>query len=200
MEKKSTVLRRLFLSTFTLSAFTFGGGYVIVTLMKKKFVDELRWIDEEEMLDLTAIAQSAPGAIAVNGAIVVGYKLAGLPGALVASVATSLPPFLIISLISVFYSAFRENAWISALLSGMQAGVGAVIASVVFQMGLGVVKEKDPLSDLILAGAFIAAVVFNVNVVLVILACGAIGVIRTKWAHRPAAHMGAHMAKRRENR
>ena len=96
--------------------------------------------------------------------------------------------------------AFRENAWISALLSGMQAGVGAVIASVVFQMGLGVVKEKDPLSDLILAGAFIAAVVFNVNVVLVILACGAIGVIRTKWAHRPAAHMGAHMAKRRENR
>ena len=200
MEKKSTVLRRLFLSTFTLSAFTFGGGYVIVTLMKKKFVDELRWIDEEEMLDLTAIAQSAPGAIAVNGAIVVGYKLAGLPGALVASIATILPPFLIISLISVFYSAFRENAWISALLSGMQAGVGAVIASVVFQMGMGVVKEKDPLSDLILAGAVIAAVVFNVNGVLVILACGAIGVIRTKWAHRPAAHMGAHMAKRRENR
>lgn len=186
MEKKSTVLRKLFFSTFTLSAFTFGGGYVIVTLMKKKFVDELHWIDEEEMLDLTAIAQSAPGAIAVNGAIVVGYKLAGLLGALVASVATILPPFIIISLISVFYNAFRENAWIAALLAGMQAGVGAVIASVVFQMGMGVVKEKDKLSDLILVGAFIAAVVFHVNVVLVILACGAIGVARTKWAHRRA--------------
>ena len=77
MESKGRILRKLFFSTLYLSAFTFGGGYVIVTLMKKKFVDSLHWIDEEEMLDLTAIAQSAPGAIAVNGAIVVGYKLAG---------------------------------------------------------------------------------------------------------------------------
>ena len=96
--------------------------------MKKKFVDSLHWIDEEEMLDLTAIAQSAPGAIAVNGAIVVGYKLAGILGAAVASIATILPPFVIISLISLFYAAFRENVWIAALLQGMQAGVGAVIA------------------------------------------------------------------------
>ena len=79
MEKKSKVLRKLFFSTLYLSTFTFGGGYVIVTLMKNKFVDELHWIDEEEMLDLVAIAQSSPGAIAVNGAIVVGYKLAGIP-------------------------------------------------------------------------------------------------------------------------
>ena len=76
------VLWKLFVSTLYLSAFTFGGGYVIVTLMKEKFVDELHWIKEDEMLDLIAIAQSAPGAIAVNGAIVVGYKLAGLRGAL----------------------------------------------------------------------------------------------------------------------
>ena len=69
MEKKSKVLRKLFFSTLYLSTFTFGGGYVIVTLMKNKFVDELHWIDEEEMLDLVAIAQSSPGAIAVNGAI-----------------------------------------------------------------------------------------------------------------------------------
>ena len=82
MEKKSKVLRKLFFSTLYLSTFTFGGGYVIVTLMKNKFVDELHWIDEEEMLDLVAIAQSSPGAIAVNGAIVVGYKLAGIPGVL----------------------------------------------------------------------------------------------------------------------
>ena len=77
MKEKWTKIRKVFFSTLYLSAFTFGGGYVIVTLMKKKFVDELHWIDEEEMLDLVAIAQSAPGAIAVNGAIVVGYKLDG---------------------------------------------------------------------------------------------------------------------------
>lgn len=75
---------RLFLSTLYLSAFTFGGGYVIVTLMKKKFVDEYHWIEENEMLDLVAIAQSSPGAIAVNGAIVVGYKLAGIAGTVTA--------------------------------------------------------------------------------------------------------------------
>ena len=85
------LLRSLFLSTFYLSAFTFGGGYVIVTLMKQKFVDELHWIDEDEMLDLVAIAQSAPGAIAVNGAIVVGYKLAGVTGLLTAVLGTALP-------------------------------------------------------------------------------------------------------------
>ena len=73
-------LWKLFSSTFMLSAFTFGGGYVIVTLMKERFVDRYHWIEEEEMLDMTAIAQSAPGPIAVNGAIVVGYKLAKIPG------------------------------------------------------------------------------------------------------------------------
>ena len=77
MESKSKVLQKLFLSTLYLSAFTFGGGYVIVTLMKKKFVDEYHWIEENEMLDLVAIAQSSPGPIAVNGGIVVGDKLAG---------------------------------------------------------------------------------------------------------------------------
>ena len=78
VEEKKKVLFHLFISTLYLSAFTFGGGYVIVSLLKKKFVDEYHWIENDEMLDLVAIAQSAPGAIAVNGAIVVGYKLAGI--------------------------------------------------------------------------------------------------------------------------
>ena len=97
MENKKNVLWKLFISTLYLSAFTFGGGYVIVTLMKKKFVDDYHWIGENEMLDLVAIAQSSPGPIAVNGAIVVGYKLAGMPGVLVAIIGTIIPPFLIIS-------------------------------------------------------------------------------------------------------
>ena len=117
--KKAHVLFRIFISTLYLSAFTFGGGYVIVTLMKKKFVDQYHWIRQEEMLDLIAIAQSSPGAIAVNGAIVVGYKLAGLTGALTAILATVIPPFLIIWAIALFYDAFRSNRIISLLLEGM---------------------------------------------------------------------------------
>ena len=184
MKSKSEILLKLFVSTLYLSAFTFGGGYVIVTLMKKKFVDQYHWIEENEMLDLIAIAQSAPGAIAVNGAIVVGYKLAGMAGAVTAIVATIIPPFVIISLISVFYNAFRSNSIIGQMLEGMQAGVGAVIASVVYEMGRGVAETKDPLSLLIMAGAFGAAWILEVNVVYVIVACGLIGAARTLLAGR----------------
>lgn len=185
--KKKHVLWKLFISTLYLSAFTFGGGYVIVTLMKEKFVDELHWIEEDEMLDLIAIAQSAPGAIAVNGAIVVGYKLAGLPGVLVAILATILPPFVIISAISYFYELFRDSFVISTLLAGMQAGVAAVIASVVWDMGGGIVKQKSALSLVIMAAAFVAVCVYRVNVVIVILVCIALGGLRTVLAGRKKA-------------
>lgn len=178
-QNKKKILLRLFLSTLYLSAFTFGGGYVIVTLMKKKFVDEYHWIEENEMLDLVAIAQSSPGAIAVNGAIVVGYKLAGIAGTVTAIFGTVLPPFAIITVIFVFYQAFQSNWLISQLLEGMQAGVGAVIASVTLDMGTPVIKEKDTLSIAIMAGAFIAACFFEVNVIYIIITCGLIGVIRT---------------------
>ena len=176
---RGSLLAKLFLSTLYLSAFTFGGGYVIVTLMKKKFVDEYHWIDEQEMLDLVAIAQSSPGAIAVNGAIVVGYKLAGRAGVLTSVIATVLPPFTILTLISFCYATFRSNLFVGWMLNGMQAGVGAVIAQVVWEMGSGIVKDRQWISVLIMAAAFIANYVYNVNVVLIILLCAAIGVVRT---------------------
>lgn len=179
MEDKKRVLWKLFISTLYLSAFTFGGGYVIVTLMKKKFVDHYHWIDEKEMLDLVAIAQSSPGAIAVNGAIVVGYKLAGIFGVVVSIFATILPPFCIIGVISLFYTAFRDNVWISLMLDGMQAGVGAVIASVSYEMGIGVVREKKISLMVIMVLAFILNYGFHINVIYIILMCGLLGVLQT---------------------
>lgn len=184
MENRKHILRKLFVSTLYLSAFTFGGGYVIVTLMKKKFVDGYRWIEENEMLDLVAIAQSSPGAIAVNGAIVVGYKLAGLAGALTAIIGTVIPPFAIISLISFFYSLFRDNYVVSTILEGMQAGVGAVIAMVAWEMGCGIAAGKDPMSLIIMAAAFAASCFFQVNVIIIVLLCIALGAIRTLAAKR----------------
>ena len=179
MKTKKEVLMKLYFSTLYLIAFTFGGGYVIVTLMKKKFVDEYHWIEENEMLDLVAIAQSSPGAIAVNGAIVVGYKLAGMAGAVTAIIATIIPPFVIISLISVFYNAFRTNFLVSQMLEGMQAGVGAVIAAVVFEMGAGVVHGKNPVSMAIMVLVFLAACVLGINVVYIVIVCGLFGLART---------------------
>ena len=137
--------------------------------MKKKFVDQYHWIEEKEMLDLIAIAESAPGAIAVNGAVIVGYKLAGAVGAVTTVVATILPPFVILSLISVFYDAFRENVLISRMLTGMQAGVGAVIASVTYDMAAGIVREKHLSSTIIMTASFVAVSLLNVNVIYVIL-------------------------------
>ena len=177
--KKRDILLKLFFSTLYLSAFTFGGGYVIVTLMKKQFVDKYHWIEEDEMLDLIAIAQSAPGAIAVNGSIVVGYKLAGLGGAALAVIATILPPFAIITLISFFYQLFRDNPYVAAMLSGMQAGVAAVIASVVWDMGGEVVKSKSVSSILIMLAAFLLSSVCKVNVIYIVLGCILLGAART---------------------
>lgn len=183
------VLRKLFFSTLYLSTFTFGGGYVIVTLLKKKFVDELNWINEEEMMDLVSIAQSAPGAIAVNGAVVVGYKLAGFPGVFCAILGAVIPPFFILTILSFFYDAFKENSMIQALLNGMKAGVGAVILSVVYDMGKGVVKEKKPLLLLMMGGAFIASYYFRINVIYLILCAALIGTIGVFWnKHRKEAY------------
>ena len=176
MNSRKKVLWKIFISTLYLSAFTFGGGYVIVSLMKKKFVDELHWIEEKEMLDLVAIAQSSPGAIAINGAIVVGYKLAGIAGVLVSIIGTVI----------VCYNAFHTNELVSQMLEGMQAGVGAVIASVTYEMGAGIVKEKDGISLLIMAGAFVASCVFEVNVVYIVIICGLLGVLRTCMSRKGA--------------
>jgi len=176
---RGQILRQLFFSTLYLSAFTFGGGYVIVTLLKKKFVDDLHWIDEDEMLDLVAIAQSSPGAIAVNGAIVVGYKLAGVPGVLVSVLGAILPPFVIITAISFFYNAFKSNFIVQAVLTGMKAGVSAVIISVVFDMASGIVKSKGMINLLIMVIVFIANYFLGVNVIWCILGAAAVGAVRT---------------------
>ena len=138
------------------------------------------------MLDLVAIAQSSPGAIAVNGAIVVGYKLAGIPGTLVAILGTILPPFAIISVISICYNAFRSNFFVAQMLSGMQAGVGAVIASVVWDMGADIARQKSVSSMLIMAAAFVLSCVCKVNVVYIVLGCIALGTARTLLGRRRA--------------
>ena len=183
-EKKSTILRKLFFSTLYLSTFTFGGGYVIVTLLKNKFVDQYHWIDEEEMLDLVAIAQSSPGAIAVNGAIVVGYKLGGIPGVLVSVLGAIIPPMLILSVISFIYDIFIANPYVRSMLNGMKAGVGAVIMSVVYDMGSTIVKKKDWIQIVIMILSFILCYFCKVNVIYIILVVAAFGAVRTILSER----------------
>ena len=172
--------RELFLSTLKLSAFTFGGGYVIITLMKKTFIDQKHWLTENDMLDMTAIAQSAPGAIAVNASIIVGYRLAGWRGAAVALLGTVIPPLVILSLAALVYAQLINNPTVVWLLRGMQIGVAAVIADVVLTMAENVIRHRKPLQLLLMAFAFITAYALNVNVMLIIVSAGILGALGLK--------------------
>lgn len=176
-KRPAGVLWKLFQATFMLSAFTFGGGFVIVSLMKKKFVEELQWLDEEEMLDITAIAQSSPGPIPINASVILGYRMAGIPGSLVAVFGTALPPMIIISAISYFYEQFRTNSIIAIALQVMRAGVAAVIFDVVINLAKNIAKTKRPLYIGLMILSFAATVFFNVSAMIVILTCLAVGMI-----------------------
>jgi chromate transporter len=171
-------LQKLFITTFGISAFSIGGGYVIVSMMKKKFVDELQWIDEQEMLDIIAIASSTPGVIAVNASILLGYRIGKIRGALTAVLATVLPPLVMLSVIFIFYDLFRENLIVSIVLKGMQAGVAALLVDVVLNLGKTAVKSKDSLSYLIILAAFAASFFFKINIIIIIITCVIIGSVR----------------------
>lgn len=172
---KKNIYWKLFASTFFLSAFTFGGGYVIISLMKKKFADVLGWIKEEEMLDIAAMAQTAPGAVAVNAAVLLGKRVAGVLGVLIAVFATILPPFITISVISFFYEAFQTNPVVAAVLKGMQSGIAAVVIDVVFGLGKNIVCGKQIFSIIVMSAAFIATFFLKVNTAIIIVVCGLAG-------------------------
>ncbi len=176
-KKERHVLWKLFRSTFALSACTFGGGFVIVSLMKKQFVEKFKWLEEDEMLDVTAIAQSSPGPIPVNASVILGYRMAGVLGSFVAVLGTILPPMIIISVIAAFYEQFRSNVYIAAALQVMRAGVAAVIFDVVLNLAKNVCKTRRILYIGLMCAAFFCAVVLNISAMLIILACLMVGVI-----------------------
>ena len=171
MKKDYTKLWTLFKSMFVLSACTFGGGFVIVSLMKKKYVEELGWLEEDEM----AITQSSPGPLPVNASVIIGYRMAGVVGSLTAILGTILPPMIIISIISLFYEQFRTNPYIATALQVMRAGVAAVIFDVVINLAGNVLKTKRILYIVMMITAFIATYLLDVSAMLIILTCLAIG-------------------------
>lgn len=186
MEKWKKCLK-LFVSMLYISSCTFGGGFVIVSLMKKRFSDELGWVDETRMLDIASIAQSSPGAIAVNASILLGYECAGMAGSIVAAIGTIIPPLVILSIISVFYNAFRQSVVIATLLRGMQAGVAAVVFDVACSLGGNVVAKRQWFSIGVMVVAFLLSCVLGINVIYIIIGGILIGVARTIIDRRRAA-------------
>lgn len=171
------ILWLLFKSTFMLSACTFGGGFVIVSLMKKKFVEELNWLDEKEMLDITAIAQSSPGPIPINASVILGYRMQGIVGSIVAVLGTAIPPIIIISVIAAFYEQFRSNKVIATALLVMRAGVAAVICDVVINLVTNIVKTGNAFYVGLMIVSFIMTYFLGISAMSIIFLCLFIGII-----------------------
>lgn len=159
----------IFKITFGISSFTFGGGYIVIPMMRKYFVKDLKLISEEELMNNAAIAQSSPGAIAVNLAALIGYKSLNIAGAIIATLGTIIPPLIILSIISLFYSTFKDNHFVSIILKGMETGVAASIVDLLLDMYLQIIKQKNILLTLLTPIAFILNFIFKINVIYIIL-------------------------------
>ena len=172
-------LPKLFLGSFSISAMTFGGGYVIVPLLSDRFARKLNWIDEESMLDIVAIAQATPGVMAVNCSMLIGWRTLGFPGALVALLATVLPPLIILSILTLVYDAVKSSALIQAIFRGLMVGVSISSGTAIWAMQTLTLKRRRILPPVIMAIAFALHFFFHINVIYLILSALILGAFLT---------------------
>lgn len=144
-----------------ISAFTFDGGYIVVPMVRRFFVLKKHFFTEEELVNMAAVAQSTPGAIAVNLSALAGYQTAGVMGAFISCIAAVIPPFVILTVISAFYKIFISNAVIAAVLKGMEAGVAALMVDLIIDMCSLVLKRKSFLLSAMIPLSFIANFISN---------------------------------------
>ena len=172
-------LGTLFFTFFKIGLFTFGGGYAMIALLEEEFIQRRRWLDKDEFLDMTAIAESTPGPVAINSATYLGYKLAKIPGAATATVAVCLPSFLIIYAISLFFEQFTQLTVIANAFKGIQV----CVIYLIFSAGVRMLKalDKSPFATGVLAAVMLVMVGLSlagvrVSSILLILLSGAAGV------------------------
>lgn len=172
-------LGTLFFTFFKIGLFTFGGGYAMIALLEEEFIQRRRWLDKDEFLDMTAIAESTPGPVAINSATYLGYKLAKVPGAATATVAVCLPSFLIIYAISLFFEQFTQLTVIANAFKGIQV----CVIYLIFSAGVRMLKalDKSPFATGVLAAVMLVMVGLSlagvsISSILLILLSGAAGV------------------------
>lgn len=167
-----------FWAFFKIGAFTLGGGYAMIPLIKTEVVDKQRWIEEERFLDIIAITQSAPGPIAVNTSIYIGYELSGYIGSVVAALATILPSFLILLIVAMFYATIKSNMYIKKAFEGIYKAVFVLILSAAINLRKVAIKNK--ISVIILTISLFFLMVLDLHPIVVILISGISGVIFNK--------------------
>ena len=180
--RKQHLLTELFLTFLKIGAFTFGGGYAMIPLIQKETVEKKKWIQDEEILEIVAIAESTPGPIAINAATFVGYRIAGFWGAFVSTIGVVLPSFLLIIGISYVLRQFSDAAAVQYAFEGIRAGVLALIGKALWSMYRQC--NKNLVSYCIMALAFLAAGFLHINVLWVIVGCACIGLAASFAARR----------------
>jgi chromate transporter len=179
LAQEAKSLGTLFFTFFKIGLFTFGGGYAMIALLEEEFIQRRKWLDKDEFLDMTAIAESTPGPVAINSATYLGYKLAKVPGAATATVAVCLPSFLIIYAISLFFEQFTQLTVIANAFKGIQV----CVIYLIFSAGVRMLKalDKSPFATGVLAAVMLVMVGLSlagvsVSSILLILLSGAAGV------------------------
>ncbi len=182
MKGKGRTIIQLFLTFLKIGAFTFGGGYAMIPLIQKEAVTKRKWISDKDILDIVAIAESTPGPIAINSATFVGYETAGFFGAGAATFGVVLPSFLIISVIACVLRQFESMKVVQYAFNGIRAGVLALILKALVSM----YKQcpKHLFSYFVAGAAFLAAAFLDINVLFIIIGCGAAGLIFSFAAER----------------
>lgn len=175
MSHKKRQIWQLFLIFFKIGAFTFGGGYAMIALIHGEVVDSKKWITNEEMLDMVSIAESTPGVIAINMATFVGYKIGGLLGSLMATIAVIIVPFLIIVLITLFFIPYMSNQWVQYAFNGIRCGIVVLIINAAVK--LNKVNKKNLFNSLLTIISFIVAVLVDINVIYILIAGMICGII-----------------------
>lgn len=174
---KTPTLWRIFYQTFILSMFTLGGGYVMISMMKERFVDKMGWLTADELTGLIALGQSSPGAMVVNVCVLMGYSIKGFGGAISALLGTALPPVIILAAIWRVYGIISSDPWVAAAFRGMRAGVAAVMADIVVTLAAPFFKKGSLVYVAVMAAAFLICYFLEVNVAFVVLGAAVLGII-----------------------
>jgi len=180
--KKLKLLLEVFWVFFKIGAFTFGGGYAMIPLISRETVENKKWISDQDILDIVAIAESTPGPIAINSATFVGYKVAGVLGSVFATLGTVIPSFMIILIISFVLEEFESLTVVKYAFEGIRAGVLALVCKALWTMYKKC--QKNLISYVLMALAFILAAIVKLNVLYCIIICGVIGLVSSIIARR----------------
>lgn len=174
-EVKGINKKELFLTIFKINIITFGGGYTIAPVIKNEFVDKRKLLNDEEIIDIIAISQSGPGALAVSTSFLTGYRLLGFFGGLVALAAAILPPLIVISILFLGYQSFNSNIYVRGCLKAMSGAIGAILLLTSYELAKQALKKYKIISLILIISSFAISYFTNINTIFIILSLALLG-------------------------